>query len=366
MAKKIYLDAPNVGELEKEYLARAIDAGYVSTAGPFVGEFEERFAGYLGVNAAVSTQSGTAALRLALHELGVGPGDEVIVPALTFIATANPVSYVGATPVFADVDTDTWTIDPSDMEKRVTDRTKAVIPVHIYGNPCPMDEILAIARARGLYVIEDATESLGALYKGRHTGTIGDFGCFSFNGNKLITTGGGGMITGNDDERLRHIKFLVNQARDAGGGYYHPEIGFNERMTNIEAALGLAQLERLEGFLEMKRRFRAIYREGLEGSGTAKLQKECPDGRSSFWLTCALFDRRVNPDNLLERMKAEGVPARRVFTPLVECPPYAKYKDGDYGNAYGIFERGICLPGSTLNGEDDIFSVCNMLKDMLI
>ena len=188
---KLELDAPNVGELEKQYLNRTIDSGFVSTFGPFVPEFEEKLAEYLGVRKSVSTQSGTAAMHMALWELGIGKEDEVIVPALTFIATVNPVVYVGAKPIFVDVDIQTWNIDPEQIKRNITKKTKAIIPVHLYGNACNMDEIMDIAKRHNLRVIEDATESFGTIYKDKYTGTFGDLGCFSFNGNKTITTGGG-------------------------------------------------------------------------------------------------------------------------------------------------------------------------------
>jgi perosamine synthetase len=245
---KIFLDDPNLGDLEKKYLTKAIDTNFVSVVGPFVPEFEEKFAQYVGSKRAVSTQSGTAALHMALYQLGIGEGDEVIVPSLTFIATINPVLFVGAKPVIVDVDPITWNIDPQEIKKAITKKTKAIIPVHLYGSVCNIDEIIEIARENKLLVIEDATESLGATYKGRQTGTFGDFGCFSFNGNKLITTGGGGMIVSNNQKQAEHVKFLVNQARNTSKGYYHPEVGFNYRMTNIEASLGLAQLEKIDKF----------------------------------------------------------------------------------------------------------------------
>ena len=236
---KMELDAPNVGELEIKYLTETIQSTFVSTFGPYVPKFEQAFSDKINVRQAVAVQSGTAALHLALYELGIGEGDEIIVPALTFAASVNPILYVGATPVFADVNAETWTIYPDEIEKHITAKTKAVIPVHLYGNPCEMDGITALAQKYGLFVIEDAAESLGALYNKRHTGTFGDFGCFSFNGNKVITTGGGGMITGKELKKLDHIRFLANQARDEKKGYFHPEPGFNYRMTNIEAAFGL-------------------------------------------------------------------------------------------------------------------------------
>lgn len=365
MCKEIYLDAPNVGRLEKKYLDKAIDTGYVSTIGPYVPEFEEKFAKYIGVKKAVSTQSGTAALHIALHELKIGPGSEVIIPALTFIATVNPVMYVGATPVFADVDIKTWNINPREIEKNITEKTKAIIPVHLYGNPCNMDEILEIAKRRNIYVIEDATESLGALYNAEHTGTFGDFGCFSFNGNKVLTTGGGGMVVGDNRERLEHIKFLVNQARDASNGYYHPEVGFNYRMTNLEAALGLAQMERLNEFLRKKAEFYTIYKEEFNGLDSISFQEEGEKSKSSWWLICVTFDKKIDITRLQKELKNKGVPTRRIFMPLTEFPPYQNYKKGNYENSYQIYKKGLCLPASILNSKEDIYYTCKILKEHL-
>lgn len=366
MYKEIYLDAPNIGVLEKEFLGRALDSGYVSTIGPFVGEFENRFAGFLGSAGSVSTQSGTAAIHMALYELGIGPGDEVIVPALTFAATVNPVIYVGATPVFVDVNAKTWNIDPAEIEKNITERTKAIIPVHLYGNPCDMKGIMRIAGKYNLRVIEDATESLGAKYKGRFTGTFGAAGCFSFNGNKIITTGGGGMVVGNDPKRLGHIKFLVNQARDEANGYYHSEIGFNYRMTNIEAALGLAQMERLEEFLAKKKSFNRIYREELKCIEFIKFQEAYEGAESSSWLTCILFEKEIALHDLQRKLKENGIPTRNSFMPLTEFPHYMPYKKAGLTNSYNIFAKSLCLPGSTLNEEEDIAFICSTIKKMVL
>jgi len=303
MSKQVYLDAPNIGELEKKYITKAIDSGYVSTVGPQVAEFEDKCADLLGTNKAVSTQSGTAAIHIGLHELGIGPGDEVIVPALTFVATVNPIIYVGAKPVFVDVDIRTWNINPEEIEKNITPKTKAILPVHFYGNPCNMEAIVNIAKKHNLYLIEDASESLGAQYKGRYVGTFGDLGCFSFNGNKVITTGGGGMVIGPDKDRLGHIKFLVNQARDKSKGYYHPEVGFNYRMTNIEAALGLAQLEKLDEFLAKKRRFNKIYREKLKNVNSIEFQQESDGAESIWWLTCIILKKSLGLGDLQKKLK---------------------------------------------------------------
>ena len=359
------LDAPSVGELEKQYLNRMIDTGFVSTFGPFVTEFEEKIAQYLNVKKAVSTQSGTAALHVALYEAGIGVGDEVIVPALTFVATVNPIAYVGATPVFVDVDKDTYTIDPQEIEKAITEKTRAIIPVHLYGNPCNMEAIMAIARKNKLIVIEDATESLGARYNGKFTAVIGDFGCLSFNGNKTITTGGGGMVVSDNVQRMDHIKFLVNQARDESKGYYHPEVGFNYRMTNIEAALGLAQMEQLEAFLVKKRVFNRIYGEELAKIRSITFQKTYENAESSYWFTCILLDKRINILDFQKALKDQGIPTRRVFMPITEFPPYKKNKKENLDNAYEIYDRGLCLPSSTLNSENDVHHVCKSIKELI-
>lgn len=364
MSKVIYLDAPDLGELEKKYLCEAIDTGYVSTAGKFVDTFEKRFSDFLGIKKAVAVQSGTAAIHISLYELGIRTGDEVIVPALTFVATANPVVYLGAKPVFVDVNPDTWNIDVEKIEKKITEKTKAIIPVHLYGNPADMEGIEWIAKRYGLYVIEDATESLGAKFKGRYTGTIGDLGCFSFNGNKLITTGGGGMVVGNNTEKLEHIKFLINQARDRSKGYYHPEIGFNYRMTNIEAALGLAQMEKINIFLEKKKRFNQIYKEELKNLKFISFQEEYEGAESSWWLTAVVINRDINITYLQKELKKRGIQTRRIFTPLVEFPMYKESRD-KYPVSYRIYDKGLCLPSSTLNSEDDIFYVTKIIKELL-
>jgi len=365
MYKQIYLDSPSIGELEKKYLNKAIDIGYVSTIGPFVSEFEEGFAEYLGVRKAVSTQSGTAAIHIALYELGIGKGDEVIVPALTFVATVNPVIYVGAKPVFVDVDIKSWNISPLEIKKKITKKTKAIIAVHLYGNPCNMDEIMRIAKKHNLYVIEDATESLSAKYKGKFTGTFGDFGCFSFNGNKIITTGGGGMVVGNDSRKLGHIKFLVNQAKDEGNELHHSEIGFNYRMTNLEAALGLAQMDKLDGFIAKKRKFHEIYKGELKDIKTIHFQEGYEGAKGSWWLSCVSFDQEINIPRLQKVLNDKKIQTRRIFMPVLEFLPYKTYKKEDYINSYQIYERGLCLPSSTVNSEDDIYYVCKTLKDAI-
>jgi len=362
---KALLDDPNLGDLEKKYLSEAIDSNFVSIVGPFVNEFEEKFAQYVGSGRAVSTQSGTAALHMILYELGIGERDEVIVPSFTFIATINPILYVGAKPVIVDMDPITWNIDPQEIKKAITKKTKAIIPVHVYGSVCNIEEIMKIARENNLFVIEDATESLGATYKNKQTGSFGDFGFFSFNGNKLITTGGGGMIISNNNEKIEHIKFLVNQARDTSRGYYHPELGFNYRMTNIEASLGLAQLERIGYFLEKKNIFQEIYQEEFRNASFIKLQQTSENSVGSWWLTSISIDKiDIDILDLQIKLRDKGIFTRRVFMPAGEMP-YLKDYSRPCPNAYKIYKKGICLPSSTLNEKKDIRKTASIIKEVL-
>ena len=365
---RILLDDPNLGELEKEALIRCLDSGFISTYGPYVSKFEKKFADFLDSGTAVALQSGTAGLHTVLYELGIGEGDEVIVPVLTFVATANAVRYVGARPVFVDVDPSTWNMDPSQIEQSINEKTKAIIAVHLYGNPCALDEIVSLARQHNLYLIEDATESLGAKYKGKYTGTLGDFGVFSFNGNKVITTGGGGMIIGSNKERIQHIKFLVNQARDEQSGYFHPEIGFNYRMTNLEAALGLAQLQRLSEFIQKKKHFYRLYSQAFEKVSEFQLQKNYAESESMWWLTSLIVDTQdigLKVADIQVKLRERGVPTRRIFMPLVEFPPYLEVDKGKYPQAYGIYDHGLNLPSSTLNSSEAVEFAANTLIRVL-
>ncbi|MHB1420534.1 MAG: LegC family aminotransferase [Bacillota bacterium] len=362
---RILLDAPNIGELEKEYVTHALESGYVSSVGPMVTEFEERFAAYVGARFAVSTVNGTAALHLALRLLGIGPGDEVIVPALTFIATANPVLYVGAKPVVVDVDPLTWNIDPVEVEKAVTKHTRAIIPVHLYGNPADMTRILEVGRKYGLYVVEDAAEALGASYKGQHVGTFGDIGVFSFNGNKVITTGGGGMlVTGNPDLASRG-RMLVNQGRKLGTiEYEHLEIGFNYRLTNLQAALGLAQLSRLPEFLAAKRCNAALYREIFQNEPGLEWQQELEETVSNWWLFSVLIDQHIfgaDRNAVREKLIAAGIQVRPLFMSLIKQLPYKHYGLNGCPKAESLHKNGLNLPSTSFITAEDIRLVCQTL-----
>lgn len=363
-AEPLFLDAPSLGESEMRWLCRSVSSGFVSTAGPMIGRFETRIADFLHASGAVALQSGTAALHMALLEAGVGRDDEVIVPALTFIATVNPVLYVGAKPVFVDVDARTWNMDPVRVSQAMTPKTKAILPVHLYGNPCNMEAIGCLARRYNLAIIEDATEALGAKFKGKNVGTLGTFGCFSFNGNKIITTGGGGMVVSRRRRALSHIRFLVNQARSSEESYSHPEMGYNLRMTNIEAALGLSQMSRIAGFLKKKRAFYEIYREELAKSPVV-FQHASPRAESSWWFTAILLESRKAVRKLQRGLAAARIPSRRIFPPVPEQPPYQQCNQRQYPNTIDIYERGLCLPASTLNTSGQVAHVAKTIRTIM-
>lgn len=359
---RIPLDAPNIGDLEKEYVVRALESGYVSSAGPLVSQLEERFAGYVGAKYAVATVNGTSAIHLALRLLGIGPGDEVIVPALTFTGTVNPVAYAGATPVVVDVDPLTWNIDVSEVEKAVSRRTRAVIPVHLYGNPADMTGLVSVAGRYGLIVIEDAAEALGARYNGRHVGTFGRVGIFSFNGNKVITTGGGGMLVTDDPDLAERARLLVNQGRVPGVfEYEHQEIGYNYRLTNLQAALGLAQMERLPAFLAVKRSNAALYRELLGGRTGIGFQQEQAGAESSWWLFSVLVDREAfgeDKKSVISRLRSSGIQVRPLFNPIDRQPCFRSYGLTRCPVAGDLYEKGINLPSTSFLTGEEVREVC--------
>jgi perosamine synthetase len=338
---------PSLGEKELLYVSECVLTGWVSSAGKFVTRFEEIFADFCGTSHAVATSNGTAALHLALLALGIGPGDEVIVPTLTFIATANAVTYTGAQPVFVDSDPDTWNIDPRLIEEAVTPRTRAIIPVHLYGHPADMDPILDIARRHDLDVIEDAAEAHGARYKGRRVGGIGDIGIFSFYGNKIITTGEGGMVVTDRSDLAEKVRMLRDHGMAPDRRYWHPMLGYNYRMTNLQAALGVAQMERVGDIIAKKRQIAETYDEGLRQIPGLTLPPRTEWADNVFWLYTVLIDERkfgIGRDDLMAHLRTYGVETRPVFPPVHQQPIY------DTGQALSIAERlsatGISLPSA--------------------
>jgi perosamine synthetase len=346
------------------YLKECLDSNWVSSVGPFVERFERELASWVGVRHAVATVNGTAALHVALLVAGVEPGDEVIVPALTFAATANAVRYCGAAPLFMDSEPRTWTVDPqkvADFLTRECDvrgdrvvnratgrRVRAILPVHLYGHPVDLDPFLELAARLPLVLVEDAAEALGALYKGRRVGAHGLAGCLSFNGNKIITSGGGGMILTNDDVFARRAHHLTQQARDPGPEWIHREVGFNYRLTNIQAALGVAQVEQLEGFVASKRETARAYDEALAALGGAEPLGQAPWASSSFWMYSTLLDPAHYGDvrQLMARANQTGIQLRRLFYPLHRQPAFAEHEAYRIEVADHLYARGVSLPCS--------------------
>lgn len=365
----IPLCIPEIRGNEWKYIKECLDTNWVSSVGKFVDRFEEEFAKYNEAKAAVVTMNGTAALQLALVTLGVGEGDEVIVPSMTFISSVNAIKYVGAIPVFVDVDRETFVMDVNKVEELITEKTKAIMPVHIYGYPVEMDELNIIARKHNLYVVEDATEALGTKYKGRLAGTLGDIGCFSFNGNKLITTGAGGMLITNNEDVAKKAKYLSNQTKTIteNGAMYHEKVGYNFRMPNILAAMGLAQLEKVDEYLEVKRRNARLYNDLLKGVKGITLTKEVDYVDNCYWLYSILVedDFRMSRDELLELLKKNGIQARPFFLPVHNMKPYSENKCGNMEMTLEVSKRGINLPSSVSLKEEEVRKICEIIREKL-
>lgn len=338
--------APALVGNERAYVLDCVDSSWISSNGRYILAFEEAFAGYCDVPYAVSCCNGTVALHLALLALGVGPGDEVIIPTLTYVATANAVAYCGARPVFVDSEYHTWNMDPSLIEQCITTRTKAIIAVHIYGHPVDMDPVLDLAEKYGLFVVEDAAEALGAVYKGNKVGSLGHVATFSFYGNKIITTGEGGMVITNDELLTRKIRQLKGQGQDPDRRYWFPIIGYNYRMTNIEAAIGLAQMEKVDWHIERRRKVAAQYRSLLAGVSEVQFSPNMPWAENVYWLSSVVIqDASVIRDEVMQRMLDQGIETRPFFYPMHTLPPYA-VADASYPVAEKLASSGINLPSS--------------------
>ncbi len=359
---------PEIGKLEERYVLDAVRSGWVSSLGEYVTRFESEFARYCETSEGISTCNGTAALHLALASLGIGPGDEVIVPTLTFVASASAVLYAGATPVFADADETTWCVSAESIAAAISNRTRAVIVVHLYGQPADMDPILELCSRRGIVVIEDAAEAHGALYKGRKVGSLGKIGAFSFYGNKIITTGEGGMLTTSDHDLAERARFLRDHAMSPSERYVHPEIGYNYRLTNIQAALGLAQLTRIEDFMERRRKVMRWYREALAHRRELILNPELPWSRSSNWMVSALFPPSLNSDAVAQRLRQLGVDTRPFFRPMHLLPPFHRRKAGrkrHFPVAEDLARRGFNLPTAGKLAQKDIRYIAKAVERVL-
>lgn len=361
----IPLCVPEIRGNEWKYIKECLDTNWVSSSGSYVGKFESDFAKFVESERAVVTVNGTAALELALRTLGIGEGDEVIVSSLTFISPVNTIRYVGAEPVFVDVCRDTWVMDADKIEEIITPKTKAIMPVHIYGHPVDMDKLMKIANKNNLYVIEDATESLGAEYKDKKLGTIGHIGCFSFNGNKLITTGAGGMLVSNNEKHAEKAKYLSTQTKTVldNGGFYHEEIGYNYRMPNLLAAMGCAQMENIEAYIETKVQNANYYNNILREVKGISLPVEKEHCKNIYWLYSIVIEDNfyINRDALIQKFWQNKIETRPFFHPVHKMPPYKHCKHGDLSITDELSMKGINLPSSVGITKEQIEAVCNIV-----
>lgn len=345
MHKQIPVSRPALIGREREYVLDCIDSSWISSNGKYIQLFEERFANFLGVKHAISCCNGTAALHLALLALGIGPGDEVIVPTLTYVATANAVHYTGASVVLADCEADTWNIDHLKLEKLITPKTRALISVPLYGHPCDMDPILELARKYGLFVIEDAAEALGAKYKGRLCGSIADISTFSFYGNKTITAGEGGMVVTNNDELAAKIRLFKGQGMDPSRRYWFSVVGYNYRMTNIAAAIGLAQLENIEAFLKKRALIAKWYDLYLHVINGIKLPIVKDYAEHSWWMYSILIESHYNKNrnDTINYLIENNIETRPFFYPMHLMPVYCR-NNNKLNISEIIYAKGINLP----------------------
>lgn len=364
---RIPVAQPCLAGNERKYVLDCLDSSWISSAGKYIAAFEESFAQFCGTKHAVSANNGTTALHLALVAMDLQPGDEVIIPTVTYIATANAVRYCGAVPVLADVLPDTMNLDPADIERRITSRTRGIIPVHLYGHPADMEAISAVASRHGLWVLEDAAEAHGATVNGRMVGALGRCATFSFFGNKIVTTGEGGMITTDDDELAGRLRLFRGQGMDPARRYWFPVIGYNYRMTNIQAAIGLAQMETIDQALADRDRLARWYDEALAPFGAQIVLPTChPWARQVFWMyNIFLRDGGEERRNaVMRRLDELGIETRPVFYPMHVLPPYAQPSDFPVADLWA--QRGINLPTHQALTVSDVQRVAESLGKALL
>ena len=360
---------PDLSGKELYYVTQAIKSGWVSSSGPHISRFEKEFARFIGAKYAIACSNGTAALHLSLLALDIGPGDEVIVPSLTFIATANAVRYAGAKPVFVDVDPIYWQIDPEKIERAITKKTKAIIPVHLYGHPARMDKIMRIARTHKLFVVEDAAEAIGAEVNKKKVGTWGDVGVFSFHAAKVMTTGEGGMVVTNDSGLAQKVKVLHNHGRSRTGRYFlHDTLGFNYLMTNLQAAVGLGQLARVDAFLKAKIRIAEWYSRFLKGTRGVVLPSQAPWAMSAHWLYSILIDPKAigkNRDAVITELRKKKVESRPFFVPIHTQSIYKEYNHIKLPNTESLGIHGLNLPSFVTLRKKDVSEIVKRLQRVL-
>ncbi|MGA2964101.1 MAG: DegT/DnrJ/EryC1/StrS aminotransferase family protein [Candidatus Korobacteraceae bacterium] len=345
---------------EKQYVNECLESTWISSKGHFVGDFERAFASYIGARYAGSACNGTAALHLTMLALGIGAGAEVIVPTLTYVASVNAITYTGATPIFVDSLESTWQMDPADVRRKITQRTRAIMAVHLYGHPCEMHELASLAKESDVFLIEDCAESFGSLYNGRQTGTLGDIAAFSFFGNKTITTGEGGMVTTNDETLFDRVQHFKGQGLARHREYWHDVVGYNYRMTNICAAIGLAQLEQADRILERKRQIAQWYRQELSGL-PVQLHAESAHVRHSYWMCSIIVSESQDRDPLREALSNAGIETRPLFYPVHSMPMYAQ-RFQRHPVAEHLGWCGMNLPSYPDLSQADVAEICGVIR----
>jgi perosamine synthetase len=348
--KMIPVAEPKLNGNEFKYLTDAFLSTWISSAGAYINRFESEFSEYCGAKYGVAVSNGTVAIHLALESFGIGEGDEVIVPDLTFAATINAVLHANATTVIVDVDPVSWCISPEAIEKAITPKTKAIIPVHVYGQPCDMDPIMALAEKHNLFVVEDAAEAHGAVYKGRKVGSIGHAATFSFFGNKIITTGEGGMVVTNSDQLNDRMRVLRDHGMSKQKRYWHEHIGYNYRMTNLQAAIGCAQLERIDEIIAGRAEIESKYQSVLADFSFVKWQPKIDGNKRVTWLVAALLEDGIDRDGVIQQLRDNGVDARPFFYQLSDMPIYSTYVSGNLDASKLLSRQGLNLP--TIDGVD--------------
>lgn len=373
MSKKILLASPHMSDegYEQQFIKEAFDTNWIAPLGENVNKFEEEIANYVGVKTGAALSAGSAAIHLGLKALNVKQGDIVFCSSLTFSATCNPIIYQNATPVFIDSEYETWNMDPLALEKAFEKypNPKAVIVVHLYGTPAKMDEIIKICKKHNVPLIEDAAESLGSIYNGQQTGTFGEYGVFSFNGNKIITTSGGGMLVSNNEDGIKKVRFWATQSKEPVRHYEHKEIGYNYRMSNICAGIGRGQLKVLDKRIEKKTEIYNKYKNELEKVKEIKMQPIPKNTKPNHWLSVMTIDKdsKVRPLNIMETLEKENIDSRPVWKPMHLQPVFKEYdfitaKNGGTSVSEDLFNRGVCLPSDTKMTEEEQERVIDIIK----
>lgn len=371
--KRIYLSSPTMHGDEQRFVAEAFETNWVAPLGPNVNNFETELAAYTGCGYAAALSAGTAAIHLGLKLLGVGQGDVVFVSSLTFSASCNPIVYEKAVPVLIDSEPDTWNMSPAALERAFEKypAPKAVVVVHLYGTPAKMDEIMRICARHNVPILEDAAESLGATYEGKHTGTFGRAGVYSFNGNKIITTSGGGMLVSGDEALVKEARMLSTQARDPARYYQHSKIGYNYRMSNVDAGIGRGQLMHLDEHVRLKKAIYNRYRQAFADIEEISINPLNPKGDANNWLTCITIREgsSVTPDMVMDALEAENIESRPIWKPMHLQPVFAScdffsHDETDMSVSEDIFNRGVCLPSDIKNTDEDMETVIGIVRGL--